>query len=169
MDLYKFYKYAYTITFVIEIFIGFFILFYLLTTALFAGLNLLSPEIGLLIILIGLGCSCLITLIGIGLFMRIRDKFVDYLGSEEDFPSATLAEKIVLIIWIAAIGFFSAAVFYGVYLIYQYVVIPIFGQSIYIFFIFIDIGILVLCLILQIILIIMAKFTKKVVHEVLDK
>ena len=94
---------------------------------------------------------------------------MDYLGSEDDFPSETLAEKIVLIIWIAAIGFLSAAVFYALFIVYQSIIIPIFGQSLYIFFVFIIVGIIILCLILQGILIIMAKFTKKVVSEVLDK
>ncbi|MFX1273562.1 MAG: hypothetical protein ACFFBP_18355 [Promethearchaeota archaeon] len=169
MDLYKFYKYAYTITFLIEIFIGFFLIFYILSIVLLVSLNLFSSEIIVLTVLIALGCSCLVTLVGIGLFMRIRDKFVDYLGTEEDFPSETLAEKVVLILWITAIGFFSAAIFYALFLFYQFVIIPTFGQSLFILFICILIGILVLCLILQGILIIMARLTKTVVKEVLDK
>ena len=60
----------------------------------------------ILIVLITLGSSCLITLIGIGFFMRVREKILNFLGSEENFPSETLAEKIVLAIWIAVICFF---------------------------------------------------------------
>jgi len=168
MDLYKFFKNSFTLTIILEIFCLFSSIIYLIFFGLFGGVNLFGTELNVLLVLIALGISCLVTLLGIGVFMRVRDKFINYLGSETNFPSESLAEKIVLAIWVAAICFFSAAVFYGFLLIYQYQIFPIYGQAIGVIIIFIILGIMIICVILQVFLVIMAKFTKRVVHEILD-
>ncbi len=168
MNLHKFFKNAFTLTFIFELFCLFSFGIYLLFFVFFGGAKLFGTETNILLVLISLGSSCLITLVGIGFFIRIRKRFGKLLGSEKDFPSETLAEKIVLGIWIAAICFFSAAVYYGLFLIYQYGVFPVYGGAIGIFIVFIVLGILIICLILQGLLFIMAKFTKNVVHEVLS-
>ena len=168
MNLYKFYKNTFTITFIFEVFCIFSIGIYLLFFIFLGGAKLFGTETNILLVLISLGISCLITLVGIGFFMRIRKRFSKLLGSEKNFPSETLAEKFVLGIWIAAICFFSAAVYYGLYLIYQYGVYPVYGNAIGIFIVFIILGLLIICLILQGLLFIIAKFTKKVIHEILS-
>ncbi|MFX0136917.1 MAG: hypothetical protein ACFFDN_24985 [Candidatus Hodarchaeota archaeon] len=140
---------------------------YLIFFAIFGGINLFGTEINIIIVLVALGSSCLITLIGIGIFMRLRDRLISFLGSEDNFPSETLAERIVLGIWIAAICFFSIAVFYGFILIYQYLIFPIYGQAVGIIIIFIILAIIIICFILQVFLVIMSRYTKKVVRGVL--
>lgn len=168
MDLYNFFKTSISITFILEVFCGFFLIIYLIFFGIFGGTSLFGTETNILLVLITLGISCLITLVGISFFMRARDRFLNYLGSADDFPSETLAEKIVLAIWIAAICFFGAATFYGFFLIYQFQIFPVYGQAIGMIVIFIILGIIIICAILQVFLIIMAKFTKRVVSEVLD-
>ena len=76
---------------------------------------ILTEYVNILTVLIILDTSCLIILIGIGLFIRVHDKFVNYLGSEDNFPSEIITQKIFLGIWIAAICFFSSTVCYGLF------------------------------------------------------
>ncbi len=168
MHLYRFFKTGFLITFLLEVFCLFSIAIYAVFFGIFGGINLFGTEMNIILVLIALGCSCLLTLVGIGFFMRGKNKFNKFIGSESDFPTGTLAEKIVLAIWIAAIIFFSAAVFYGIYLIYLYNVFNIYGQTIGIMIIFMLLGIIIVCSILQLFLIITAKLTKRVVSEVLQ-
>ncbi|TFG28000.1 MAG: hypothetical protein EU532_06220 [Promethearchaeota archaeon] len=169
MNLYHFFKRAFTTTFIIEVICGFFLLVYILFLLILGYLNIAIAEIEILLLLISLGVSCLITLIGVGFFMRLRNKFIGFLGSEEEFPSKTTAQKVVLVIWILAILFFGAAVFYGLFLVFQWYIYPSFGQAIPLILIFIILGVIIICLILQGFLIIMAKYTRTVVTEVLDE
>ena len=169
MNLFHFFKRAFTTTFIIEVICGFFLLVYILFLLILGYLNIAIAEIEILLLLISLGVSCLITLIGVGFFMRLRNKFIGFLGSEEEFPSKTTAQKVVLVIWILAILFFGAAVFYGLFLVFQWYIYPSFGQAIPLILIFIILGVIIICLILQGFLIIMAKYTRTVVTEVLDE
>ncbi len=119
--------------------------------------------------MISLGISCLITLVGIGFFMRVRNRFIGFLGSEEEFPSQTTAEKIVLVIWILAILFFGSAVYYGLFLVFEWYIYPRFGDLTSMIVLFLGLGVIIICLILQGFLVVMAKFTHKIVKEVLDE
>jgi len=101
--------------------------------------------------------------------MRSQNIFIKFIGSEQNYPSETLAEKSVLAIWIAAIVFFSAAIYYGFFLVYQYNVFPVFGNAIGILIVFLILGLVVICLILQGFLFIIARLTKRVVKEVLPE
>jgi len=168
MNLYNFFKNSISITFILEVFCGFFLIIYLIFFGIFGGPSLFGTETNIFLVLITLGIACLITLLGISFFMRGRDRFLNYLGSADNFPTETLAEKVVLALWIAALCFFGAATFYGFFLIYQFQIFPVYGQAIGIIIVFIIIGIIIVCAILQVFLIIMAKFTKKIVSEVLD-
>lgn len=132
-------------------------------------LNIKIAEIESLLLLISLGSSCLIGLVGIGFFMRLRNKFIGFLGSEEEFPSKTTTQKVVLIIWLLAILFFEAAMYNGLFLVFHWYIYPGFGQTIPIILIFIVLGVIIICLILQCFLIIMAKFTRTIVTELLDE
>ena len=132
-------------------------------------LNITIKEIENLLLLISLGVSCLITLVGIGFFMRVRNKFMGFLGSEEEFPAKNTAQIIVLVIWILAILFFVSAVYYSLFLVFQWYIYPSYGQTIPIFFIFIMLGIIIICFILQLFSVITVKFTRTVVKEVLDE
>ncbi len=167
MDLYKFFKNSISITVIFEVFALFFFLIYLVFFMFFGGVNLFGTELNVFLVLITLGISCLITLLGIGVFMRVRDKLVKFIGLENNFPIDTLAEKIVLTIWAAAVCFFSAAVFYGFFLIYKNSIIPVYGAAFGILVIFIMLGSIIICALLQLFLIIMAKYTTKVIREVL--
>ena len=169
MNLYHFFKTTFTITFIIEVVCGFFLLIYILFLIILSVLNITIREIENLFLLISLGASCLITLIGIGFFKRVRNKFLGFLGSEEEFPSKTTAQIIVLVIWILAIFFFVTAVYYSLFLVFQWYIYPSYGQTIPIFFIFIMLGIIIICFILQLFLVITAKFTLTIVKEVLDE
>lgn len=169
MNLYRFFKTTITTTFILEVFCTFFLLIYFIFLAILINLNLLIFEMETLFTLIALGASCLITLLGIGFFMRLRNKLLDYLGSEEEFPVKTSAQMAVLIIWILAILFFGAAVYYSLFLIFQWYIYPVYAQTLPIFFIFIILGIIIICFILQLFLVIMAKFTRTIVKEVLDE
>jgi len=101
--------------------------------------------------------------------MRVRNRFLGLLGPEEELPSATTSQRIVLIIWIAAIIFFSAAVYYSMFLLYAGFIFPIIGAVFSVIFIFILLGLMIICFILQFFLVIMAKFSGRIVKEVLDK
>jgi len=169
MDLYRFFKQAFTITFIIEVVCGVALLIYLIFFMILLNIAALSTELEILFTLIALGCTCLILLIGIGFFMRVRNRILGLLGPEEDLPSATTSQRIVLIIWVAAIIFFSAAVYYGMFLIYAGFIFPIIGAVFSIIFIFILLGLMIICFILQFFLVIMAKFSGRIVKEVLDK
>jgi len=169
MNLYRFFKQAFTITFIIEVICGVSLLIYLIFFVILLNIAVLSTELEILFTLIALGSTCLVLLIGIGFFMRARNRFLGLLGPEEDLPSATTAQRIVLILWIAAIFFFSTAVYYGMFLIYANFIFPSIGAVISIIFIFILLGLMIICFILQFFLVIMAKFTGKVVKEVLDE
>jgi len=169
MNLYHFFKRAFTTTFIIEVICGFFLLVYIIFLVILGVLNIAVREIENLLLLVSLGVSCLITLVGIGFFMRVRNKFIGFLGSEEEFPSKTTAQKIVLIIWILAILFFGAAVYYGLFLVFSWYIYPSYGRALPIILIFIILGVIIICLILQVFLVIMAKFTKTIVSEVLDE
>jgi hypothetical protein len=169
MNLYHFFKRAFTTTFIIEVVCGFFLLVYILFLLILGYLQIAIAELEILLLLVSLGVSCLITLIGIGFFMRARNQFIGFLGSEEEFPSQTAAQKIVLVIWILAILFFGAAVYYGLYLVFQWYIYPSYGETIPLILIFIILGVIIICLILQGFLVIMAKFTRTIVTEVLDE
>jgi hypothetical protein len=169
MNLYHFFKRAFTTTFIIEVVCGFFLLVYILFLLILGYLNIAIAELEILLLLVSLGVSCLITLVGISFFMRARNKFIGFLGSEEDFPSKTVAQKLVLVIWILAILFFGSAVFYGLYLVFQWYIFPFYGEAIPLILIFIILGVIIICIILQGFLIIMAKYTRTIVSEVLDE
>ena len=169
MNLYHFFKTTFTITFIIEVVCGFFLLVYILFLIILGVLNITIREIENLLLLISLGVSCLITLVGIGFFMRVRNIFIGFLGSEEEFPAKTTAQIIVLVIWILAIFFFVSAVYYSLFLVFQWYIYPSYGRTIPIFFIFIILLIIIVCLILQVFLVITAKFTRTIVKEVLDE
>jgi len=169
MDLYRFFKQAFTITFIIEVVCGVALLIYLIFFMILLNIAALSTELEILFTLIALGCTCLILLIGIGFFMRVRNRILGLLGPEEDLPSATTSQRIVLIIWVAAIIFFSAAVYYSMFLLYAGFIFPIIGAVFSVIFIFILLGLMIICFILQFFLVIMAKFSGRIVKEVLDK
>ena len=169
MNLYKFFKRSFTITFIIEVACGVTLLIYLIFFVILLNIAVLTTEMEILFTLIALGSTCLILLIGIGFFMRIRGRFLAILGAEEELPSKTTAQKIVFILWIAAIFFFTAAVYYSLYLIYILYIYPIIGAVISIIFMLILLGLMIICFILQFFLVIMAKFTGRVVKEVLDE
>ena len=169
MDVYRFFKQAFTITFIIEVVCGVALLIYLIFFVILLNIAALSTELEILFTLIALGCTCLILLIGIGFFMRVRNRILGLLGPEEDLPSATTSQRIVLIIWVAAIIFFSAAVYYSMFLLYAGFIFPIIGAVFSIIFIFILLGLMIICFILQFFLVIMAKFSGRIVKEVLDK
>jgi hypothetical protein len=160
MNLYHFFKRAFTTTFIIEVVCGFFLLVYILFLLILGYLNIAIAELEILLLLVSLGVSC---------FMRARNKFIGFLGSEEDFPSKTVAQKLVLVIWILAILFFGSAVFYGLYLVFQWYIFPFYGEAIPLILIFIILGVIIICIILQGFLIIMAKYTRTIVSEVLDE
>lgn len=169
MNLYRFFKQAFTITFIIEVVCGVVLLIYLIFFIILLNIAALSTELEILFTLIALGCTCLILLIGIGFFMRVRNRLLGLLGPEEELPSATTSQRIVLIIWVAAIIFFSAAVYYSMFLIYAGFIFPIIGAVFSVIFIFILLGLMIICFILQFFLVIMAKFSGRIVKEVLDK
>ena len=169
MNLYRFFKQAFTITFIIEVVCGVALMIYLIFFIILLNIAVLSTEMEILFTLIALGCTCLILLIGIGFFMRVRNRFLDLIGGEEELPSTTTAQRVVLIIWIAAIFFFSAAVYYSMFLIYANFIFPSIGAVISVIFIFILLGLMIICFILQFFLVIMAKFTGRIVKEVLDE
>ena len=169
MNLYRFFKQAFTITFIIEVVCGVALLIYLIFFVILLNIAALSTELEILFTLIALGCTCLILLIGIGFFMRVRNRLLGLLGPEEELPSATTSQRIVLIIWVAAIIFFSAAVYYSMFLLYAGFIFPIIGAVFSVIFIFILLGLMIICFILQFFLVIMAKFTGRIVQEVLDE
>ena len=151
-----------------EVACAFSIVIYLLFLAILININLLIPELEILFVLIALGCACIVLLIGIGFFMHARDRFMGILGKEEDFPSKTTAQRVVLTIWILAILFFSAAVYYGLYLVNIFYIFPSVGQSFRVIIIIILFGVIIICVILQFFLVILAKYTRRVVEEVLQ-
>ncbi len=167
MKLYKIFKNGFSVTIILQLFGFFTLLIYLLFFLFFGGINLFGTEMNILLVLIALGVSCLVTLLGIGVFMRVRAKFLKRVGTEDEFPIKTFAEKIVLTVWIAAIFFFGSAVFYGFYLIYHFQVFPIYGRAIGLIILLIIIALIITCAILQLFLLIMAKFTKKIVRQIL--
>jgi len=169
MNLYRFFKKAFTLTFIIEVVCGVTLLIYLIFFVILLNIAVLTTEMEILFTLIALGCTCIILLMGIGFFMRVRNRFLEILGPEEELPSKTSAQRIVLIIWIAAIFFFSAAVYYGMFLIYANFIFPVIGAIFAVIFILILLGLMIICFILQFFLVIMAKFTGKIVTEVLDE
>ena len=169
MNVYRFFKQAFTITFIIEVVCGVVLLIYLIFFIILLNIAALSTELEILFTLIALGCTCLILLIGIGFFMRVRNRLLGLLGPEEELPSATTSQRIVLIIWVAAIIFFSAAVYYSMFLLYAGFIFPIIGAVFSVIFIFILLGLMIICFILQFFLVIMAKFSGRIVKEVLDK
>ena len=169
MNLYQFYKRSFTITFIIEVICGVALLIYLIFFVIILNIAVLSTEMEILFTLIALGCTCLVLLIGIGFFMRVRNRFLGILGAEEELPTKTTAQKIVIIIWIAAIFFFSTAVYYSLFLIYINFIFPVIGAVFSVIFILILLGLMIICFILQFFLVIMAKFSGRVVKEVLDE
>ena len=54
---------------------------------------ILTEYVNILTVLIILDTSCLIPLIVIRFFMRVNDKFVNYLSSEANIPSETTAQN----------------------------------------------------------------------------
>jgi hypothetical protein len=75
----------------------------------------------------------------------------------------------VLVIWVAAILFFGAAVYYGLYLIYALFIVNPFGPNFGVLMYFIFIGLIIICFILQIFLVITAKYTRHIVKQVLKE
>ncbi|MFX1256674.1 MAG: hypothetical protein ACFFAN_02360 [Promethearchaeota archaeon] len=169
MNLYRFFKRTFTITFIIEVICGVALLIYLIFFVILLNIAVLTTELEILFTLIALGGTCLILLVGIGFFMRIRNRFLKLLGTEEELPSATISQRIVLIIWIAAIIFFSSAVYYSLYLVYINFISPSIGAAFSILFILIFLGLMIICFVLQFFLVVMAKYTGKVLKQVLEE
>ncbi|NHI91296.1 MAG: hypothetical protein EAX96_02250 [Candidatus Lokiarchaeota archaeon] len=169
MNLYDFFKTTFSLTFIIEMFCLFTIPISFIFFGILVATQMINTALSIIFIFVSLGTSCLIILLGIGIFIRIRDKFLSYLGEEERFRVSSLIEKIVLGLWIAALIFFGIAVFYSISLIYLFFVFSSVGFIFTIFFIFILVGIILVCLILQLFIIIMVRFTKSIVSRVLDQ
>jgi len=168
MNLYRFFKSAFSITFIIQVVCAFTLVIYLIFYAILLTMNILTAELETFFTLIALGGSLLIVLVAIGFFMRVRDRFLGFLGAEEDFPSGTVTEKVVLIIWIAAIIIFGAAMYYALYLIYEHFLANLIGSTFSYLMMFLFIGIIIVCFVLQVFVFIMTKYTRRVVKQVLQ-
>jgi len=173
-NLYRFFKSAYSITFILEVLCGLSLAIYLIFWGILHWLNIIDIRIIILLVIVGAGITCVVLLLGIGFFTRARDKFMAILGKEEEFPSKTTAQKVVLLIWFLMVVCFTAAIFYAMYLFFQYypvesVTNPIFLPIWKLYVIIVLICVIIICLVLQLFLIILAKYTRRIIEKVLVK
>ncbi len=167
MNLYRFFKNTYTATFVIEIVSVFTLLIVLAFYGILNVVTTISIQIEVFLILVALGSAGLIMLLGINFFMRVRDKFLGVFGKEEEFLANTPSEKVVISIWLLSLIFFGSAIYYGLFLVFDIYIFPEVTEFLTWLIVFIVSGIVIVCFILQIMLLLMGKFTRKVVKQVL--
>ena len=134
-------------------------------------ISALTLEVQVFLLLLGAGLTFIVFMIFIGLFIRFHDRIQNYVVGKGEIKLEIERKetRVILALYGASITFFFIAFVYGYFLIWKYYLTYAIGSSLSLTVFFIALGLFLVSLVIQLVIMSIAKYANHVVRLILEQ